>query len=133
VDVWHCNAQGLYSDEPANGTVGTKYLRGFQVTDANGVAEFMTIYPGWYRGRTVHIHFNVRTLSGTRTTLEFTSQLCFDEAVTGAVFAQSPYKSRGLPDTSNARDGIFRSATLLTLSAEGDGYLGTFDVGLQMT
>lgn len=133
VDIWHCNSQGLYSDVSANNTVGKKFLRGYQVSDADGVVEFTTIYPGWYSGRTVHIHFKVRTLSGTQTTFEFSSQLFFDESVTAAVYAQSPYKSRGSPTTTNAQDGIFRSATLLTLTPEGDGYLGTFDIGLQMT
>ena len=51
VDVWHANAGGLYSDVSANGTVGHKYLRGYQVTDVDGAAEFVTIFPGWYRGR----------------------------------------------------------------------------------
>src|SRR5262249_21275958 len=56
VDIWHCDATGLYSDTAANGTVGQNFLRGYQVTDAAGVASFTTIYPGWYSGRTVHIH-----------------------------------------------------------------------------
>lgn len=133
VDIWHCNAEGLYSDVSANRTVGQKFLRGYQTTDADGVVEFSTIYPGWYSGRTVHIHFKVRTLSGTRTTFEFTSQLFFDEAITSEVYQQTPYSTRGEPDTSNARDGIFRSATLLTLERDGDGWLGGFDIGLQMT
>jgi protocatechuate 3,4-dioxygenase beta subunit len=47
VDVWHCDALGHYSDEPANGTEGKKFLRGYQITDANGIAQFVTIYPGW--------------------------------------------------------------------------------------
>ena len=61
VDIWHCNAAGLYSDEQQNNTVGQNFLRGYQVTDANGKAEFTTIYPGWYEGRTVHIHFKIRS------------------------------------------------------------------------
>lgn len=133
VDIWHCNADGLYSDVSANRTVGQKFLRGYQTTDVNGVVEFSTIYPGWYSGRTVHIHFTVRTRSGTRTTFEFTSQLFFDEAITSAVYQQAPYATRGAPDTSNARDGIFRAAILLTLERDGEGWLGVFDIGLQMT
>src|SRR5438477_2608612 len=72
VDVWHCDAGGLYSDEAANGTVGKRFLRGYQTTDANGAVRFTTIYPGWYSGRTIHIHFRVRTFDGATTTTNFT-------------------------------------------------------------
>ncbi len=64
VDVWHCDASGVYSDVSDltfGNTVGKKFLRGYRVTDSNGVASFTTIYPGWYEGRTVHIHFKVRS------------------------------------------------------------------------
>ena len=61
VDVWQANYQGIYSDEAAEGTVGKKFLRGYQVTDENGTVQFTTVYPGWYSGRTVHIHFRIRT------------------------------------------------------------------------
>lgn len=127
VDVWHCNAEGNYSDVAANSTVGRKFLRGYQTTDAAGVVEFTTIYPGWYSGRTVHIHFKIRVDD-----TEFTSQLYFDEDVTADVFAQDPYNSRGAPDTTNARDNIYNDETLLNLSADGDGYLATFDVALEL-
>src|SRR5437667_172656 len=56
VDIWHCDASGLYSDEQANNTVGKKFLRGYQIADDNGAVNFTTVYPGWYNGRTVHIH-----------------------------------------------------------------------------
>ncbi len=128
VDVWHCNANGDYSDVEQNGTVGEQFLRGFQVTDADGVVEFTTIYPGWYSGRTVHIHFKVRTDS-----VEFNSQLYFDEALTAQVYAQSPYAARGSPDTTNDSDTIFNEQTLLTLTPEGDGYFASFDIGLRMS
>jgi protocatechuate 3,4-dioxygenase beta subunit len=128
VDMWHCNADGLYSDETSNGTSGKKFLRGYQITDSNGVVEFTTIYPGWYSGRTVHIHLKIR--SGDT---EFNSQLFFDKTTTAQVFAQSPYSSRGLPDTPNARDGIFDSDTLLTLAPEGAGYQGEFDIALRIS
>src|SRR5207249_3064675 len=48
VDIWHCDASGLYSDEAANGTVGKKFLRGYQITNDSGAVQFTTIYPGWY-------------------------------------------------------------------------------------
>jgi len=46
VDIWHCSAQGLYSDEQSNSTAGEQFLRGYQITDANGAVQFKTIYPG---------------------------------------------------------------------------------------
>ena len=62
VDIWHANAAGKYSDVGSEGTSGKKYLRGLQVSDANGQVKFTTIFPGWYQGRAVHIHFKVRDL-----------------------------------------------------------------------
>ena len=76
------NAQGSYSDVAQNGTAGKKYLRGFQMTDATGAVRFTTIYPGWYQGRTIHIHFKVRLFDGSSATYEFTSQIFFDERST---------------------------------------------------
>jgi protocatechuate 3,4-dioxygenase beta subunit len=77
VDVWHCDALGVYSGVSDNvlgfDTVGLKFLRGYQVTDASGSVRFQTIVPGWYQGRTVHIHFKIRTPSPTGTTYEFSS------------------------------------------------------------
>jgi protocatechuate 3,4-dioxygenase beta subunit len=84
VDVWHCDALGVYSH--VDNTRGQKFLRGFQTTDASGTAKFTTIYPGWYQGRAVHIHFKIRPTSSS----EFTSQLFFDDALSTQVFAQSP-------------------------------------------
>ena len=81
VDIWHANASGLYSDESANGTAGQNWLRGYQTTDADGLVTFTTIYPGWYTGRAVHIHFKVRIYDGSTETLEFTSQLFFADAM----------------------------------------------------
>src|SRR6185436_8759665 len=87
VDVWHASAQGLYSDVAQNGTVGKKYLRGAQTTGADGSVRFTTIYPGWYQGRTVHIHFKVRSSASAASAYEFTSQLFFDDALTDIVHA----------------------------------------------
>ncbi len=82
VDVWHCDAAGVYSDvsDPGFSTVGKKFLRGYQVTDSSGVARFTTIYPGWYQGRAVHIHFKIRSHTGSGAAYEFTSQLFFDDS-----------------------------------------------------
>jgi protocatechuate 3,4-dioxygenase beta subunit len=129
VDVWHANASGLYSDEAQNGTSGHKYLRGYQVTGADGAATFVTVFPGWYSGRTIHIHFKVR-----KGDYEFTSQLFFDESTIGSVMAKSAYSSRGTPDTDNGEDNIYGSdGDELTVALKGDGsggLTGTFTVGL---
>ena len=61
VDIWHCNAYGVYSDIAAESTTGQNWLRGYQLTDSNGLATFTTIIPGWYEGRTTHIHLRVRS------------------------------------------------------------------------
>ena len=79
------------------------------MTDANGVAAFTTLYPGWYSGRAVHVHFKLRLFAGTTKTYEFTSQFFFDETLTGTVHALSPYSSKGRRDTINSRDGIYNS------------------------
>jgi protocatechuate 3,4-dioxygenase beta subunit len=146
VDIWHCDAQGVYSavNDRMSGVDSSsqKFLRGYQITDANGAARFTTIYPGWYRGRTVHIHFKIRTpasaaLADRRNqTYEFTSQLFFDEALSDRVFAQAPYAGKGRRDTTNARDGIFRESNgqlLLAVAPSGQGYVATFDIGLDLT
>ena len=132
VDVWHCDAVGVYSDSGGN-TAGKKFLRGHQVADANGSVRFTTIYPGWYPGRAVHIHFKVRVLTGPALGNEFTSQLYFDEAVTDRVLARAPYSVRG-QRTRNSDDGLYRrggSRLMLALTESSGGYAGGFHVGLK--
>ncbi len=131
VDVWHCDAVGVYSDvtDRRFSTVGQTFLRGYQTTDAHGQAVFTTIFPGWYSGRAVHIHFKVRVNSGGQA-YEFTSQLFFGEDVNAAVFALAPYVERGLADTPNAVDRIYRDELLVTAAPSGDGYAARFDLGL---
>jgi protocatechuate 3,4-dioxygenase beta subunit len=136
VDIWHCNALGVYSDvsDPGFNTSGQQFLRGYQVTDASGVAAFTTIYPGWYSGRTVHIHFKIRTgvEGGESSFYEFTSQLFFDEALNYQVHAQQPYASKGTRDTLNSQDRIYDDQLLLTVTEDTQGYAALFDIGLQM-
>jgi len=116
VNVWHADANGLYSGFAGQlggvDTRGATFLRGYQVTDADGRVEFATIYPGWYPGRTVHIHFKVHFGS----TSEVTSQLYFPESTTDAVYAQSPYNSRGTRDTSNVTDSVVTQSGLQSLN-----------------
>jgi protocatechuate 3,4-dioxygenase beta subunit len=139
VDVWQCDALGVYSDVRdamvGFNTVGQKFLRGYQLTDAKGAARFTTIFPGWYQGRTVHIHFKIRTAPNAGAAHEFTSQVYFDDAVTDAVLARAPYASKGRRTTRNQQDGIFRRGgdqLLLTLVPKGDDYSASFDIGLQL-
>ena len=136
LDVWHCDAAGVYSDVSG---VSRKFLRGYQITDANGVAAFETIYPGWYNGRTVHIHFKLRLYAGSTKTYEFTSQFFFDDAFTDSVYTQSPYVSRGSRNTRNANDGIYNSLSstdkaglTLQTSKTSDGYAGVINLGVNV-
>jgi protocatechuate 3,4-dioxygenase beta subunit len=135
VDVWHCDALGQYSDVENN--VGRKFLRGYQVTDENGSAQFQTIYPGWYQGRAVHIHYKIRTDPDSEMGYEFTSQLYFDDALTDEVHSQEPYAEKGERDLRNDDDGIFREGgeeLTLPLSEDGQGSYGaTFDIALEPT
>ena len=136
VDVWHCDADGVYSDvqDPSFNTRGKKYLRGYQVTDAAGKAKFTTIYPGWYRGRAVHIHFTVRTNAAGSSGHQFTSQIYFDDAQNDEVFSKPPYAARGKGQIRNAQDGIFRDGgtqLVMAVKPNGSGYAGTFDLAMQ--
>jgi uncharacterized protein (TIGR03437 family) len=137
VDLWHCDASGGYSDVSGQGNpnnLGQKFLRGYQVTDSNGAVEFTTIYPGWYSGRTVHLHYKVRLFAGSTRTYEFTSQLAFDDTLTDQVFTQAPYSARPNRNTRNSNDMIYQSAgsaILLSLSSDGaGGYTTSYNVGL---
>ena len=132
VDVWHCDAAGVYSDtvDPGFDSRGHTFLRGYQVSGSDGVVRFLTIYPGWYRGRAVHIHFKVRTDAGG----EFTSQLYFDETVTDEAHAHAAYRGRAGRRVPNTADGIFRnggSRLLLSPQRHDDGYAAAFDIGLK--
>jgi protocatechuate 3,4-dioxygenase beta subunit len=136
VDIWHCDAMGVYSDvqDPGSDTLGKKFLRGYQVTDAHGEARFVTVYPGWYPGRTVHIHVKIRTLSMAKRNFEFTSQLYFDDKLTDRVHAAPPYAAKGPRTARNQHDWIFRRGgdrLVLDTTTTTDGYAATFPIGLQ--
>jgi protocatechuate 3,4-dioxygenase beta subunit len=139
VDVWQCDALGVYSDvRDTNGlfdTVGQKYLRGHQVTDVQGTAKFVTIFPGWYQGRTVHVHFKIRTRAASGNAHEFTSQLYFADDVVDRVMRLQPYAGKGQRPVRNAQDGIYRrGGQQLTIAVDpvDDGYVAAFDIGLQL-
>ncbi len=136
LDVWHCDAAGVYSDVSGS---SRKFLRGYQITDGSGIAAFTTIYPGWYSGRAVHIHFKLRLFAGSTKTYEFTSQFFFDDTLTDSVYTQSPYNTRGSRNTRNTNDGIYNSLSTtdkvgLTLqtSKTSDGYAGVINLGVNV-
>jgi protocatechuate 3,4-dioxygenase beta subunit len=135
VDIWHADANGWYSGYPGQGDDGDvdtsdeQFLRGSQVTDSDGTVTFQTIYPGWYHGRTTHIHFKVRLSS----TSVVTSQFYFPESTTTAVYNTAPYSERGQKDTSNAADHTAHTGggmpPLLALTSDGaGGYIATIKV-----
>jgi protocatechuate 3,4-dioxygenase beta subunit len=110
VDLWQTNALGLYSDVAQNGTVGQRWLRGYQISDNHGAVRFITLYPGWYSGRTIHIHCRIRTFNGMTVTSNFTTQFFFDDTVSTNVFDNwAPYNTRGPRNTFNSNDGIYNS------------------------
>ncbi|MEW1846436.1 intradiol ring-cleavage dioxygenase [Nonomuraea angiospora] len=160
VEIWHCDADGLYSGAEAASTGGgggnppgggappsgaptgappsggpgngggdmadltptddKRYLRGAQVTNGDGIVEFTTIWPGWYRGRTIHIHAMVHF--GNQRVL--TTQLMFDEKLNSAVMAKSPYSEHAGRDTFNDDDNIYDDSMLMKITQQDDGYLG---------
>ncbi|MFC9290785.1 intradiol ring-cleavage dioxygenase [Streptomyces sp. NPDC057052] len=150
VELWHADALGEYSgfvgnnghDEPDDGT----FLRGGVLTDARGVAAVTTVYPGWYRGRCVHIHVKVHTNVTVTPDGHFTGgqeihtgQLFFNETVTAAVARVSPYSTNKVTRTTLAQDSIYdeggAASGLLTLTALGStpaaGYTGTLTLGVE--
>ena len=135
VDVWHCDAAGIYSDasDMRLSTRGARFLRGYQVTDAAGRVRFTTIYPGAYPGRAVHIHFKVRTGAPGRIR-EFTSQFYFDDALTDRVHARAPYAGPGARRTRNEGDGLYRAGgrqLQLDVVPSGEGHAASYEVGIQ--
>jgi protocatechuate 3,4-dioxygenase beta subunit len=132
VDVWQCDAEGQYSgyEQPDADTVGERFLRGIQRTDANGVVSFATIYPGWYEGRATHIHYQVFLGDG----LVATSQLAFPDDVSTRVYESEHYRARGDSPTPTDADGVFRDGTegeMLALTGDvASGYAGNLVVGI---
>lgn len=137
VEIWHCNALGIYSGfeaqsqgqgGPGGGSPGddTRYLRGGQITDANGIVAFTTVYPGWYQGRTVHIHAKAHINNSE----VLTTQLYFDDDLSDQVYEQAPYSEHAGRQTFNDNDGLFLPETVVTVTDEAPEYLAlmTFTV-----
>ena len=128
VDIWHADAGGVYSGFGA-GTVNRTFMRGIQRTNAKGLALFRTVYPGWYQGRTVHIHVKVH-LGGS---VVHTGQLYFPDAVTDAAYRAAPYTSRPSRSTRNATDSVYRNGgkkSLMTVRKSGSAYVATIMMGV---
>jgi protocatechuate 3,4-dioxygenase beta subunit len=145
VDIWHCDPAGRYSGvEDSNSNASEEFwLRGYQLSDADGLASFITVYPGWYQGRAVHIHFKIRTQDAAQANYEFTSQLFFDETFTDTIHAETPYVEKGYRTLLNDGDNIYsgggQQLVLLVTEAEADsagkidGYVANFDIALDLT
>ena len=142
VDIWHCNAEGVYSGEDVENTSGLTWLRGYQLTDSEGQVTFTTLFPGWYQGRTTHIHLRIRskyseassTSDGTNTTQLFFPQGTVDTINTTI----SPYSSHGTNPTTNAGDHVYtgemQGANLLTLAGDSSsGYTASVTIALPIT
>ncbi len=135
VDLWHADAAGVYSGYPGQlgglDTSGQTFLRGIQATGADGIARFDTIYPGWYPGRTVHIHFKVHYQGNSYVT----SQFYFPDELSDRVFERSPYSDRPDRTTRNANDSVLRGDPaegnlLATIAEESRGYSGAITIGV---
>ncbi len=127
VEIWHCDAAGVYSG--VQGDSGS-FLRGVQRTDAKGLALFTTIYPGWYPGRTVHVHTMVH-LGGN---VVHTGQLYFPDALTDAVYRRRPYNRRPNRSPRNDGDSIYRNGgkrSTLEVVRRGAAYAGSITMGVQ--
>jgi len=128
VDIWHADAVGVYSGF-GSGASSRTFMRGVQRTDKNGLAIFRTVYPGWYQGRTVHIHLKV-WVGGSDV---HTGQLFFSDTLTDTVYKRAPYSRRPNRTTRNAQDMIYSSGgrqSLLRMRRIGSGYVGSITMGV---
>jgi protocatechuate 3,4-dioxygenase beta subunit len=130
VDVWHADAAGVYSGF-GSGAASRTFMRGVQRTNARGVAEFRTVYPGWYQGRTVHIHVKVH-VGGN---VVHTGQLYFSDSLTDRVYREAPYSSRPNRTTRNADDTIYRNggarSTVKVKRNAAGVYVATITLGVR--
>lgn len=139
IDLWHCNGAGVYSDIASQNTSTQTWLRGYQITGSSGSVTFTTIVPGWYQGRTTHIHVRVRSMynsasstsDGSNTTQVFFPQTVIDTLATSV----APYSGEGKNPTTNASDRVYAQQTqskneLVLTGSASSGYAASFTVGL---
>ena len=137
VDIWHADATGLYSaferqgDDQSVDTSSESFLRGEQTTDANGLVTFNSIYPGWYPGRTTHIHLKVIIDN----TAAVTTQLFFPDSVSNTVYKTAQYLTRGEKDTSNGQDSFGGNVDSLLMSVvlQGSSVVASHKIGIRAT
>jgi protocatechuate 3,4-dioxygenase beta subunit len=130
LEIWHADAAGEYSgfDGGGSGRTSTRYLRGHQRTNSKGRAIFDTIYPGWYQGRTPHVHLKVH-VGGNEV---HTGQLFFRNALSAAVYKTRYYRSRGAAETTNAEDGIYEPGSRMAVrKRRKGGYIGHMALGVE--
>jgi protocatechuate 3,4-dioxygenase beta subunit len=129
VDIWHADAGGVYSGF-GQGSGNRTFMRGVQKTNAKGLALFRTVYPGWYQGRTVHIHVKVH-LGGN---VVHTGQLYFPDTVTDAVYRKAPYTARPNRTTRNVDDAIYRNggkrSQVAVRKSTGGVFVATITMGV---
>nr|WP_260625856.1 intradiol ring-cleavage dioxygenase [Hymenobacter sediminicola] len=134
VDIWHCDAEGNYSEYGGTGMQSTNYqsvhfLRGRQTTDANGLVTFTSIFPGWYSGRATHIHVHVYSASGQ--SLKVT-QIAFPEGTGTAVAAVNGY-TKGLNGyTTNAQDNVFSDGVAQELATVTGSTSAGFELSISL-
>jgi protocatechuate 3,4-dioxygenase beta subunit len=116
-DLWHASPAGTYSGFANQGTAGQTWLRGIQVTSAFGDVMFRTIYPGWYPGRTTHLHLRVVL----NQQVHLTTQLYFDDAFSTQTYLTQPYLAHGPKPVSNQQDGIFDSRLVMPIWPRAGG------------
>ncbi|MGY4238369.1 protocatechuate 3,4-dioxygenase beta subunit [Bradyrhizobium sp. USDA 4449] len=131
IDIWQADAQGIYSgfalqgDDANIDTTSETFLRGFQHTDDAGIVKFHTIYPGWYRGRTPHIHAKV----SIETVSVLNAQIYFPDALNEFIFGFNPRYVRPISrDTLNATDQFLKPtghSTFSNLREEADSYVAS--------
>jgi protocatechuate 3,4-dioxygenase beta subunit len=143
VDIWSCDAVGVYSGYDSFGTAGQDNCRGYQETDAEGTAEFLTIFPGSYSGRAIHIHFSIMgserdlmpNANGPNLSNVFVGQLYFTRATADDVFNAMPLYKMGAPITPNESDGIYSGSGgkdfIVDMTKDGNGYIGEISLGVR--
>jgi hypothetical protein len=142
VDIWQCDAVGVYAGYSSFGTTGQDFCRGYQITDAQGMVEFLTIFPGSYTGRAIHIHFSIQgspsnlspNANGSSLPAIAVAQLYFLRSVADDVFNAMPIYKMGAAITPNESDGIFGGGgkdLVVKMTKNGSAYVGEIDVGMR--